>query len=202
MEVRLRQDFYGNKVPKTSSDNIRITIGFSYRGPGQTLNIETSTGKRGLLGDYDQESPAYHDSKVVYKSSTPRNYSFSRSIPLSFWGDRRIDDCAVEVVIRGEGVYNSAVIWDAYTVNLGYTINVTCEPDVGYVEQWVYEAGSWVQRYPAIYSDGERVRLIARPAFPEYHRFSHWSGDLSGANAIIEFYVHRNINAVAHFVEV
>lgn len=82
-----------------------------------------------------------------------------------------------------------------------YTINVTCEPDVGYVEQWVYEAG-WVQRYPAIYADGERIMLIAVSPFPEYYRFSYWSGDLSGTNASKEFYIHKNMNVVAHFVAV
>ncbi|KKN87045.1 hypothetical protein LCGC14_0263150 [marine sediment metagenome] len=118
-EVRLRKDFNGTQIPKTSADYLRISISFSYKGPAQTLAIETNTGKRGVWGDYDQESPAYQDSKPVSQSETLRSYSFSRNIPLSFWGDRQIDDCAVEVVIRGEGVYADAVIWDAYTVNLG-----------------------------------------------------------------------------------
>lgn len=83
-----------------------------------------------------------------------------------------------------------------------YTITVTCEPDVGYVEQWVYEPSGWVQRYPAIYADGERIMLIAVSPFPEYWRFSHWSGDLSGTNASVEFYIHKNMSVVAHYVAV
>jgi len=116
MEVRLRQDFYGTKIPKTSADYIRMTISFNYNGPDQTLEIEINTGKRGIWGDYDQESPAYYFPKPVY--AWAKSYMFNTGIPLSFWGDRRIDDCAVEIVIRGEGVYADAVIWDAYTVNL------------------------------------------------------------------------------------
>lgn len=123
MEVRLRTDFYGAKIPKTSADSITVTVGFSYKGPAQTLQIETNTGKRGLLGDYDQESPAYYDSKPVSASDTLRSYTFSRSIPLSFWGSRQIDDGAVEVVISGSGVSADAVVWDAYTVNLGLKID-------------------------------------------------------------------------------
>lgn len=206
MEVRLRQNFYGSKIPKTSADYLRITISFSYKGPAQTLEIETNTGKKGLWGDYDQESPAYYDSKTVYKSDTLRSYTFSRMIPLSFWGDRQIEDCAVEVVIRGQGVYADAVIWDAYTVNLvaprEYTLTTICEPDVGYVEQWVFEAGNWVQRYPQIYSPGEEVTIIAVSPFPEYYRFTHWSGDASGSNATTTITMNRNKSVVAHYVAV
>lgn len=118
MEVKLRKSFYGTKIAKVSSDSLQVSISFNYQGPAQTLNVETNTGKRGLFGDYDQESPTYYDSKAVSASDTPKGYTFSRSIPLSFWGTRQIDDCAVEVVIRGEGVYDDAVLWDAYTVNL------------------------------------------------------------------------------------
>lgn len=116
-QVRLRKDFYGSLIPKVSSDSLLVTVKFDYKGPAQTLEIETNTGKRGLYGDYDQESPTYYDSKAVTASDTLKSYTFSRSIPLSFWGDRQIDDGAVEVVIRGDGVYDDAVLWDAYTVN-------------------------------------------------------------------------------------
>jgi len=117
-EVRLRKDFYGNLIPKVSSDNLTVTVEFEYKGPAQTLDIEVNSGKKGLWGDYDQESPTYHTSKYVSKSDTFRSYSKSYTMPLSFWGSREIDDCAVEVVIRGEGVYDDAVLWDAYTVNV------------------------------------------------------------------------------------
>lgn len=116
-EVRLRTDFYGSKIPKVSSQSISVTLGFKYKGPAQTLSIETSTGKKGLWGDYDQESPAYYDSKSVSASDTLKSYTFTRSIPLSFWGTRKIDDGAVEVVISGQGVSADAILWDAYTVN-------------------------------------------------------------------------------------
>ena len=122
MEVRLRTDFYGTLVPKVSSQSILITVGFNYKGPAQTLSIETNTGKKGLWGDYDQESPAYYDSKAVSASDALQNYTFSRYIPLSFWGDRQIDDGAVEVVISGQGVYADAIIWQAYTVNIGLKV--------------------------------------------------------------------------------
>jgi len=117
-EVRLRKNFYGNLIPKVSADSLRVTVEFDYKGPAQTLDIEISSGKKGLWGDYDQESPTYHTSKYVSVSDTPWSYSKTYTISLSFWGDRKIEDCAVEVVIRGEGVYDDAVLWDAYTVNL------------------------------------------------------------------------------------
>lgn len=118
-EVRLRKNFYGTKIPKTSYDTLLVFIGLNYKGPAQTLDIELNSGKRGLWGDYDQESPTYHfPGRPVYASDTFRSYTFGIGMPLSFWGDRKIDDCAVEVVIRGEGVYDDAVLWDAYTVNL------------------------------------------------------------------------------------
>lgn len=118
MEVRLRTDFYGTKIPKVSAQAIWVVVGFKYKGPAQTLTIESNTGKKGLWGDYDQESPSYYDSKPVSASDTLKDYQFNRSIPLSFWGTRKISDCAVEVVISGQGIYADAVIWDAYTVNL------------------------------------------------------------------------------------
>ncbi|MBA7483200.1 hypothetical protein ES707_18711 [subsurface metagenome] len=117
-EVRLRTDFYGTKIPKHSWGYIVAYGAFDYKGPAQTLDIEISTGKRGLWGDYDQESPTYHISKSVKASDTFFSHVFSKTIPLSFWGDRKIDDCAVEIVIRGEGVYADAVLWDAYTMNI------------------------------------------------------------------------------------
>jgi len=127
-EVRLRKDFYGTLIPKVSSQSIRVYIEFEYKGPAQTLDIESNTGKRGLWGDYDQESPTYHDSKYVSESETFRSYHFSRTIPLSFWGTREIDDGAVEAVITGEGVHDDAVIWDAYTVNIGVGIRFGVRP--------------------------------------------------------------------------
>lgn len=117
-QVVLRQNFYGTKIPKVSSDNLSVTVLYDYKGSAQTLDIEVNTGKRGLWGDYDQESPAYHYAREVYTSDTLKRYGLLAVIPLSFWGSRKIDDCAVEVVIRGEGVLESAVLWDAYTVNL------------------------------------------------------------------------------------
>lgn len=117
-EVRLRKNLYGKLVPKVSSDKLIVIVFFTYQGPAQTLEIETNTGKKGLWGDYDQESPAYHDPKAVGASEAPVYYSFIKLIPLSFWGSRKISDGAVEVVVKGQGVYDDAVIWDAYTVNL------------------------------------------------------------------------------------
>lgn len=193
-EVKLRKDFYGTKIPKVSSDSIRITVGFSYKGPAQTLDIETNTGKRGLWGDYDQESPTYHDSKAVYASDTFRSYTFSRSIPLSFWGDRRIDDCAVEVVIRGEGVYADAVIWDAYTVNIevvGYILDVASDPI------W----GGTVSKSPDKdrYAYGEIVKLTAHPV--PGRTFDYWTvnGEWLGYSNPINFMVTGNYTVTAHF---
>lgn len=116
--VRLRGEFNGNLVPKVSSQSIKVVVDFDYMGPAQVLDIESSSGKKGLFGDYDQESPVYHDPMPVSESSAFARYTFTRDIPLSFWGSRKINDCAVEVVIRGTGVYADAVIWNAYTVNL------------------------------------------------------------------------------------
>ncbi len=171
-EVRLRKDFHGTLIPKVSSDSLRVKVEFDYKGPAQTLDIESNTGKRGLWGDYDQESPTYHDSKYVSKSDTFRSYTFTRYIPLSFWGSRQIDDCAVEIVIRGEGVYADAVLWDAYTVNIAppgeYSLTVSvASPAVG-----------WVSKSPdkPKYSAGEAVKLTANLdswAFG-YYRFDHW----------------------------
>ncbi|MBA7684504.1 hypothetical protein ES703_92904 [subsurface metagenome] len=172
MEVKLRRNFYDTLIPKVSSDSLRVKVEFDYKGPAQTLDIETNTGKRGLWGDYDQESPTYHDSKYVSKSDTFRSYTFTRYIPLSFWGSRQIDDGAVEVVIRGEGVYDDAVLWDAYTVNIAppgeYTLTVSvASPAVG-----------WVSKSPdkPKYSAGEKVTLTAYldSWAIGYYRFDHW----------------------------
>lgn len=118
-EVRLRKNFQGVLISKQSFNSLWIRIEFDYKGPTQMLDFEYSTGKKGLWGDYDQESPTYHQDKKVYHSvGWTRYYYTLQSIPLSFWGTREIGDCAVEVVIRGEGVFDDAVLWDAYTVNL------------------------------------------------------------------------------------
>ncbi len=199
-EVKLRKDFYGTKIPKVSSDSIWITVGFKYKGPAQTLDIETNTGKRGLWGDYDQESPTYHDSKAVSASDTFRSYTFSRSIPLNFWGTRQIDDCAVEVVIRGEGVYADCVLWDAYTVNIGvvgYTLTTRVSPS----------GAGWVTKEPdkATYSYGEIVKLTATPA-PGY-TFYYWDCDgemlrlknMRLAGSSINFMVLASHTVTAHF---
>lgn len=116
-EVRLRTDFYGSKVPKTSSDWLKVIIGFSYKGSAQPLLIEASTGKKGLWGDYDQESESGYFEKPVSASDTLKPYTFDLGIPLSFWGTRKIDDGAVEIVISGSGVFADAVLWNAYTMN-------------------------------------------------------------------------------------
>lgn len=117
-EVRLRTNFYGLSIRKYSYQNLGVHISFQYKGPAQTLEVEYNSGKKGLWGDYDQESPAWHRSVVVPASGTFKPYTTNNIIPLSFWGTRKIDDCAVEVVIRGQGVYDDAVLWDAYTINL------------------------------------------------------------------------------------
>jgi len=165
-QVKLRKDFYGTKIAKVSSDYLYVTIEFDYSGPAQTLEIEVTSGKRGAWGDYDQESPAYYHSKSVYESDYLRHYSFSCGLPLSFWGTRQIDDCAVEVVIRGEGVYDDAVFWDAYTVNLApagisFQIGIWGVPDFGsYQKWWAYywdpgindfvDCGKWYYSYQKI----------------------------------------------------
>lgn len=118
MEVRLRKDFYGSLIPKTSSGYIGINVSFEYKGPAQTLQIEFNTGKRGIWGDYDQESPTYYNQRSVSASDVFKKYGIGRLISLSFWGSRQVADCAVEIVIRGQGVYDDAVLWNAYTVNL------------------------------------------------------------------------------------
>jgi len=118
-EVRLRTDFYAPyKITKNWTNYLGIHILFNYKGPAQILNIEVNSGKKGLLGDYDQESPAYYYDKSVNASDAPADYFFDCGMYLNFWGDRQISDCAVEVVIRGVGVYDDAVIFDAYTMNL------------------------------------------------------------------------------------
>jgi hypothetical protein len=171
MEVKLRKNFYGTLIPKVSSDSLRVKVEFDYKGPAQTLDIETNTGKKGLWGDYDQESPTYHDSKYVSKSDTFRSYTFTRYIPLSFWGSRQIDDCAVEVVIRGEGVYDDAVLWDAYTVNIAppeeFTVTVRADPSYG----------GTVSKSPdkPKYEYGELVRLSCTPASGYY--LNYWTRD-------------------------
>jgi len=118
MEVRLRKDFYGSLLPKTSLSWIGINVEFDYKGLAQTLTIEFTTGKRGLWGEYDQESPIYYNTRAVSASDVFKSYGIGRAIPLSFWGDRQIDDCAVEIKIKGQGISESAVLWNAYTVNL------------------------------------------------------------------------------------
>jgi len=117
-EVRLRKNFYGTSIPKRSTQTLNVYVFFDYTGPAQTLNVEVNTGKRGLWGDYDQESPSYYENIAVNKHDIPYEIGYYKSIPLSFWGTREIDDCAVEVVIKGKDVYDDAVLWDAYTVNL------------------------------------------------------------------------------------
>lgn len=140
-QVRLRKDFYGTKISKVSADSLLVTVEFDYKGPAQTLDIEVNSGKKGLWGDYDQESPTYHTSKYVSESNTFRSYSKSYTMSLSFWGTRQINDGAVEVVIRGEGVYDDAVLWDAYTVNLvavgiSFQVSIWGIPDFGSYQKW------------------------------------------------------------------
>ncbi len=198
MEVKLRKNFYGTLIPKVSSDSLRVKVEFDYKGPAQTLDIETNTGKKGLWGDYDQESPTYHDSKYVSKSDTFRSYTFTRYIPLSFWGTRQIDDGAVEVVIRGEGVYDDAVLWDAYTVNIAppgeYSLTVSvATPAVG-----------WVNISPdkPEYSAGEKVTLTAYldSWAIGYYRFDHWviNGVTRTSNPIT-ITMDRNKSVVCYF---
>lgn len=173
MEVRLRKDFYGTKIAKVSSDSLMVLVPFTYKGLAQTLRVEVNTGKRGAWGDYDQESPAYYYDKAVSSTDTLAYYSLIAFIPLSFWGTRKIDDCAVEVVISGEDVYDDAVLWDAYTVNLAAppleielqpgsntvkwmgsptSVSVTLAEIIDYVQAfyalinglWVIKGGSWI----------------------------------------------------------
>ena len=191
-EVKLRKNFYGTLIPKVSSDSLRVKVEFDYKGPAQTLDIETNTGKRGLWGDYDQESPTYHDSKYVSKSDTFRSYTFIRYIPLSFWGTRQIDDCAVEVVIRGDGVYADAVLWDAYTVNIAppeeYTLTLHASPSAGGT---VSGAGT----YPHM----ERVKITAYPK-PGWY-FDHWGGDFVSSDNPAYVYMSSDRNVTAYFYE-
>jgi len=117
-EVRLRTDFYGSKISKNWTNYLGIHILFKYKGPAQILNIEVNSGKKGLFGDYDQASPTDYYTKSVNASDDFVSYFFDCGMYLNFWGERQISDCAVEVVISGQGVFADAVIWDAYTVNL------------------------------------------------------------------------------------
>jgi len=171
-QVRLRKEFYGTLVPKVSTDNLYIDLTFTYKGPAQTLTIDTTSGKRGAFGDYDQESPLYRNSFPVTESDTPKTYTFRCYIPLSFWGDRVITDCAVEQKISGEGVYDSAVLWDAYTVNVGvakYSLTLLVSPSgAGYCTGGgQYDANAWatITAYP--YSG---------------YVFDHWGGDYYGTD--------------------
>jgi len=196
-EVRLRKDFYGSLIPKVSSDSLRVNISFSYQGPAQVLDIETNTGKRGAWGGYDQESPAYHDSKAVSASDTPRSYTFSRYIPLSFWGLRQIDDGAVEVVIRGTGVYDDAVLWNAYTIAPAaeYTLDVSvATPAVGYVTK---------SPNKAVYTAGETVTLTAYLdswAVGSYV-LDHWVvNGVARAGNPISITMNQNTVVTAHFI--
>lgn len=198
-QVRLRKDFYGTKIAKVSSDSLRVTVSFDYQGPAQTLTIETNTGKRGLLGDYDQESPTYHDSRAVSASDTPRGYTSTRYIPLSFWGSREIDDGAVEVVIRGQGVYGDAVMWDAYTVNIGlppvekYTLTTSVSPwNAGYVVK---------EPDKAEYDAGERVRIYAEVYTAEY-AFDYWGGDARGTLSPTWVTLDGDKHVIAYFKRV
>ena len=186
MEVKLRKNFYDTLIPKVSSDSLRVKVEFDYKGPAQTLDFETNTGKRGLWGDYDQESPTYHDSKYVSKSDTFRSYTFTRYIPLSFWGSRQIDDGAVEVVIRGEGVYDDAVLWDAYTVNIPgeYTLTLQQSPAVGWIT---------IEPDKPKYSYGDFIKLtsymdswaIGSYAFNYWEKDGEWLDTRNPVNTIV-----------------
>ncbi|MBA7709598.1 hypothetical protein ES703_118519 [subsurface metagenome] len=191
-EVKLRKDFTGTLVPKVSTDNLYIDLNFTYKGPAQTLSIDTSSGKKGIWGDYDQESPTYRNPFPVSKSDTPRSYTFRCYIPLAFWGDRIIEDCAVEIKISGEGVYDSAVLWDAYTVNVGvppvekYTLTTSVSPSgAGYV------VGG------GTYDAGEVVMVYAESS-PGY-AFDHWGGDASGTWSPTYITMDRNKHVTAYF---
>jgi len=191
-EVKLRKDFTGTLVPKVSTDNLYIDLNFTYKGPAQTLSIDTSSGKKGLWGDYDQESPAYRNSFAVSKSDTPRSYTFPCYIPLAFWGDRVITDCAVEQKISGEGVYDSAVLWDAYTVNVGvppvekYTLALLVSPSgAGYCTgAGQYDSYAWatIRAYP--YSG---------------YVFDHWGGDYYGTANPASIVMAFNKTVTAYF---
>ncbi len=183
--TRTDGDFQGTKIPKVSSESIKVDIKFTYRGASQTLEIQTDTGKMGAFGGYDSESKQFYDSKQVVTSDTPREYTLSRTIPLSFWGDRQIDDCAVRVVIKGEGIEIESVLWDAYTVNIeeiglellevkidpvgAGTVTVTPEPEKGTQHNWYFPSGT-------------TVYVTAHPD-PGYV-FKSWSGAMTDTTAI------------------
>lgn len=167
-EVRLRKNFYGTLIPKVSSDSLRVTVEFEYKGPSQTLDIEVNSGKKGLWGDYDQESPTYHTSRYVSESDSFRSYSKSYTMSLSFWGDRKIEDCAVEVVIRGEGIHKDAILWDAYTMNLvpvGITFQMTVWGTGGFgvADKWI--CYYWNPAINDFVSDGKWYRLYEKITF-------------------------------------
>ncbi|MBA7644733.1 hypothetical protein ES703_52478 [subsurface metagenome] len=193
-----------NTVRKKPTDYLNVDIDYSYRGPAQRIIFTAVVTQETWWSEFDEigstRKSVYAD---VPSSDTLRNYRTRvPNLPLS-----GVDPKATPygVKTKAEGTFgtieagNKACLYVEVAPPAEYTINVTCEPDVGYVEQWVYEAG-WVQRYPAIYADGERIMLIAVSPFPEYWRFSHWSGDVSGTNASKEFYIHKNMNVIAHFV--
>lgn len=220
MEVRLRLDFYGTKIPKVSSDNLSVTVLYDYKGPAQTLDIEVNTGKRGLWGDYDQESPAYHYAREVYASDILKRYGLLAKIPLSFWGDRVIDDCAVEVVIRGEGVYADAVLWDAYTVRppapppvytcpycgaefaseaeLNYHISTVHPPVVKWTLSAAATSGGYVSPPVVTVNEGEIATITAYPY--SGYVFDHWirEGLISYSNPYMAI-MYRNISITAYF---
>ena len=111
-------DFTGNKVRKTWQDSIRALVSYNWKGSGN-LEIWFSAGKKGWLGDYDQESPAYKQVIPMPTTSVFVPWGSWQDIPLYFWGDRRIGDGAVEVVFKLPGRADIIIqIWDAYTVNI------------------------------------------------------------------------------------
>ena len=112
-------DFVGTLIPKMSSDNLSITCNYKWTGLGQAIEVWFSAGKKGLSGEYDQESGAYKQSVTLPTATTPLSKSITQVIPLSFWGTRQISDGAVEIVFKVSGISDVIVhIWDAFTVNL------------------------------------------------------------------------------------
>jgi len=190
VQVKLRKDFYGTLIPKVSSDSLKIIIDFKYKGPAQTLRTEVNTGKKGIWF-YDQESPRYFINTPVYTSDSFRTYSYSTTIPLDFWGDRQIDNGAVEIVIKGEGIYSDAVLWDAYTMNMEFHLITVASPS--------YRGK--VVRFPdkATYSLGEVVKLTATPS--PGNRFTYWDvdGEWLDTRNPINFAVFADHTVTAHF---
>ena len=113
-------EFTGNLIPKMSSDNLNIKCDYKWTGLGRAIEVWFSAGKRGLAGEYDQESGAYKQSVTLPTATTPLSLSISQIIPLSFWGTRDISDGAVEIVFKVGAGFDDVIVhvWNAYTINL------------------------------------------------------------------------------------